>query len=55
MQFSDTTNNLGIIQDITFKTGVSTNQYTIADRTRNINNWYMRVTGWILEADGRWW
>ncbi len=54
MIYSDTTNNLGIIQDITFKTNAGLSEYTIADRTRNINNWYMKVTGWIITADGRW-
>jgi len=54
MVFSDTSTNLGIIQDITFKTGVSTDNFPIADRTRSINNWYMKTTGWIIMADGRW-
>ena len=54
MVYSDTSTNLGIIQDITFKTGVGTSQYTLADRTRSINNWYMKVVNWIIEADGRW-
>lgn len=54
MVFSDTTNSLGLIQDITFITGAGLSQYEIEDRTRNINNWYLQVASWIFEADGRW-
>jgi len=54
MVYSDTSTNLGLIQDITFLTGVGTTQYTLADRTRNINNWYLKTTSWIITADGRW-
>jgi len=54
MIFSDTSNNLGIIQDITSLTGVDTTNYATKDRTRNINNWYMKVINWIISADGRW-
>lgn len=54
MVFSDTSTNLGILQDITFKTGASTTNFPTADRTRIINNWYMKTTGWIITSNGRW-
>lgn len=54
MVFSDTSTDLGLIQDITFKASVDLANFEIADRTRSINNWYMKTTGWIIEADGRW-
>lgn len=54
MQFSDTTNNSGLIQDITFLTGADTNAYTAAHRTRNINRWLYKAVLWIWEASGTW-
>lgn len=54
MEFSDTNKKQGLIQDITFLTGVDTDAFTIEDRTRNINQWYSQVASWIFETDGRW-
>ena len=54
MQFSDTTNNLGIVQDIDFILNTDGTSYPIDDKTRNINNWFSRVVSLILNADGRW-
>jgi hypothetical protein len=54
MVFSDTSTNLGLIQSITFLSGADLNSYLVADRTRNINDWYGKVVSWIFEADGRW-
>lgn len=54
MQFSDNATKLGLIEDITFLTGVDTNKYPIADRTRNINSWSGKVWTWIFEAYGGW-
>jgi len=54
MQFSDTTTKLGLIEDITFLTGVDTNKYPTADRTRNINSWSGKVWTWIFESYGGW-
>lgn len=54
MVFSDTSKNLGLIQDITFLTKTNTTNYPTADRTRNINNWYSKVVSWIIQANGRW-
>jgi hypothetical protein len=57
MQFSDTTNKLGLVQDIDFilfSDTTSTSPYAIADKTRNMNSWYDRAVSLILRADGRW-
>lgn len=54
MQFSDTTNDTGIIQDITFLTGVDLNAYSLKDRTRNINQWYQKIITMILSSQDEW-
>lgn len=54
MQFSDTSNSLGLIQDISFLLGVDLNNYLIADRTRNVNERYRMVWMMIFEAYGGW-
>lgn len=50
MNFSDTSNLTGLIEDITFHTGVDTNAYTLKDRARNINQWYQRTIMDVLQA-----
>lgn len=42
-----------LIEDITFRTGVNTTQFPIADRTRYINEAYSRIAFIIMSADGR--
>lgn len=42
-----------LIEDITFRTGVNTNQFLLADRTRYINEAYNLVAYQIMKADGR--
>ena len=42
-----------LIEDITFRTGVNTTQFKIADRNRFINEAYSRVANIIINADGR--
>lgn len=54
MQFSDVANKQGIIQDITFLTGVDINAYPLVDRTRNINERYRQVLHTIFESYGGW-
>jgi len=53
MQFNDSTNENGLIQDITSITGASTTQYTLKERTRDINNAYSRMAYLIIQSDGR--
>src|SRR3990167_5983752 len=54
MQFSDTSTKQGILEDITFLTGMDTTQYATADRTRNVNRHLMSVVDLILRADAAW-
>lgn len=55
MQFSDSSNKLGLIEDITFLlSGVDTTSYPTADRTRNINERYRHVLANIFEVYGGW-
>lgn len=54
MQFSDTSTSQGLLQDVTFLTGMDTTAYATADRTRNMNRWYSRVISLIFKAQGLW-
>lgn len=54
MQFSDSSTKQGLIEDVTFITGMDTTQYATADRTRNINRWLMHAVGVIMRADAEW-
>lgn len=54
MQFSDTTDKQGLIEDITFLLGVNTGNYSLADRTRNMNERYRMVWQMIFESYGGW-
>lgn len=54
MQFSDTTNKLGIIEDITFLTGQDTNSFPLADRVRLANERYRLINKIIFESYGGW-
>lgn len=57
MQFSDTSNLNGLIQDITFITRKDLNEYTLKDRTRNLNQWYFRtlkdIVNVVIDLDPR--
>lgn len=52
--FSDTANNTGLIQDITFWLGVDTNAYPLKDRTRAINERFKMVWSMIFESSDGW-
>lgn len=54
MQFSDTSNLNGIIQDITGHTGVDLNEFPLKDRTRRINQWRKRTILKIIRASKEW-
>lgn len=54
MQFSDTTNSNGLLQDVNFLVGTDSTSYPNADKTRNINQWYYKTIAWILESDSNW-
>lgn len=53
MDFNDSTNENGLIQDITSITGATTTDYTLKERTRDINNAYSRIAYLIIQSDGR--
>lgn len=54
MQFSDTSGNTGIVQDIDFHVGSDSNSYSLKDKARNVNAWLDRAVSLILQADGKW-
>lgn len=59
MEFSDTTNKDGLIQDIETLLGmddghISGNAVRLKQFTRMINIWYKRAVSWIWEATGTW-
>jgi hypothetical protein len=54
MYFNDTTNNMGLCQDIDFICHTDTSSYTLANKARNINAWYRKAVSWIREAHGDW-
>lgn len=54
MQFSDTTNSNGLLQDVNFLVGTDATSYPNADKARCINQWYYKVIAWILESDTNW-
>lgn len=55
MQFSDTSNLTGIVQDITFLLGgIDTNDYVLKDRARNVNEHFRKVWHRIFNAYGGW-
>lgn len=59
MQFSDTTNNSGLIQDCEFNcnlgsAGISGDTSTLKNFTRLINSWYHKVETMILRAQDNW-
>lgn len=59
MEFYDSTNKDGLLTDVmAWCFGSSSNDdltaYPLADKTRNINAWYDRVVGLIMQADNNW-
>lgn len=54
MQFSDTTNLTGLVEDIDFICGTDATSYPLKDKTRNMNRWYSKAVAWVLKAAGNW-
>ena len=57
MKFSSDSDKSGIVEDIDFLLDIIDNgstDYPIAQKTRNVNNWYDRAVNLILGADGNW-
>jgi len=54
MQFSDTTDKQGIVQDARWRVNANDNNLPIEDLNRLINRRYDRAVSLIFQADGRW-
>lgn len=54
MQFSDTTKNQGLIEDVDFLARSTSASYPVNDKTRNINQAYHDVTRLIWESADDW-
>lgn len=54
MVFSDSSTKQGMIERVTFLTGMDTTAYATAERTREINRWYQRVVSLIFKSHGAW-
>jgi hypothetical protein len=50
MQFSDSVNKQGIIEEVGFLVSSDSISYPITQKTRNVNRWYDKALGWIMEA-----
>lgn len=54
MVFSDAGGGQGLIQDVDFRLGTDSTEYSTADKTRNINARYSEVWALIFDAYGGW-
>jgi hypothetical protein len=54
MQYSDSANKQGIIEDIDFLVGTDSTQYSTANKTRNVNERQRMVWTAIFESYGGW-
>jgi hypothetical protein len=54
MQFSDTTNDTGMVQEITFLTSADTTSYPLKDRARDLNAEYRYYENLIASIDRLW-
>lgn len=54
MQFNDTTNKLGLVQDCDFLVTSNSTSYPLEDKARSANMALNEVATLILSADGRW-
>jgi len=54
MQFSNSTNKSGLIEDVDFLCGTDSTSYPLADKTRNLNQEYHNTTRLIWENTDTW-
>lgn len=54
MLFNDTTGEQGIVQDIDFHCHTNSATYSLANKARNINNWYDLCAEEIVDAMDEW-
>jgi hypothetical protein len=50
-QFSDTTDDTGLVQECDFILGTDSTDYPLKDKARSANRWYSRTVSLILQAD----
>lgn len=53
-QYNSEANSQDLVSSITFHTDASTTDYSVNDRTRNVNKWYHKAVVLIQSADGTW-
>lgn len=54
MDFSDTTNLDGLVEQIDFFANSNSTKYPLKDKARNVNVWYRRIVGLIWKSQGNW-
>jgi hypothetical protein len=54
MQFNDTSNDTGIVQDIYWLTGTNTTSYPLKDIARNVNRWYYKAIVAQMHSNREW-
>jgi|TARA_Y100000296_G_C5174026_1_gene258965 hypothetical protein len=54
MEYNNTANSQGILQDIDYLCNTNTASYSLADKDRNVNNWYNRMIVEILDSMDEW-
>lgn len=54
MQFSDTSNLTGLVEDIDFFCNTNSTSYPLKDKARNANRWAYAAVVWILKANRLW-
>lgn len=54
MQFSDTSNLTGLVEDIDFLCDSNATSYALKDKARNVNRWAYRVVTWLLDSSPAW-
>ncbi len=54
MQFSSTSDNAGIVEEIDFLIDTDLNSYPLTQKARNVNRYLDEVISLILQSDGRW-
>lgn len=54
MQFSDTTNDTGLVEDIDFICGTDTTSFPLKDKARLMNRWYYKSVIKMIESNGVW-
>jgi hypothetical protein len=54
MQFSDTSNLTGLVEDIDFICSTDSTSYPLKDKARNVNRWQYKAVLWYMSAQKKW-